>query len=77
MVCKSVLAFKIFGSSIDDDPCSGRLKSETNPDISINISFPVLEDRDLRMDDVSEYTGISYWGVYYILFEKICSRNFM
>ena len=45
------------------------------PNVMKQISYTVLEDWQLRVDDIVEFTGISHEHVYYILAQELCERK--
>jgi len=65
-------------TSLKDDPCEGRPKSATTPEI-IEVHHMVLDDRQMKVREIAETIGISKECVGYILHEeldmkKLCAR---
>jgi hypothetical protein len=71
--------FKCGRTSLEDDPCEGRTKSATRPEIIEQVHNMVLDDWRMKVREINESIGISKERVGYILHEeldmkKICSR---
>ena len=66
-VYKWAREFKLGRTNVENDTSSGRPKSAITPDIIQNISCTVLEDWQLRVDDIVESMRISYECVYHTL----------
>jgi transposase len=71
--------FKRGRTSLEDDLREGRPKSATTPEIIEQVHDMVLDDRRMKMREVSETIGISKERVGYILHEeldmkKLCAR---
>jgi transposase len=70
--------FKRGPTSLEDDPHEGRPKNAT-PEITEQVHNMVLDNRQMKVCEISETTGISKERVGYILHEeldmkKLCAR---
>lgn len=79
MVCKWAREFKHGRTSIEDDPRSGCPKSATTPEIIQKTHDMVMNDRRVKVREVSEAIGISKERVGHILhkelkMKKLCAR---
>lgn len=79
MVCKWAREFKHGRTSIEDDPRSGCPKSATTLEIIQKVHDMVMNDRRVKVREVSEAIGISKERVGHILHEelkmkKLCAR---
>ena len=51
--------FKRGLTSLEDDPCEGRPKSATTPEIIEQVHDMVLDDRRIKVREIAETIGIS------------------
>ena len=58
-------------TSLEDDPREGRPKCATTPDIIEQVHDIVLADRQMKVREITETTGISKERVGYILHEEL------
>ncbi|CAN8002211.1 unnamed protein product, partial [Ixodes hexagonus] len=54
-----------------DEPCSGRPKTNTTPEIAGKIHDRVLDDHRIKVCEIEHTTGICYKGVVYILHNEL------
>jgi transposase len=78
-VKKWAAEFKRGRTSLEFDPHEGRPKSATTPEIIEQVHDMVLDDRQMKVREISEIIGISKKRVGYILHEeldmkKLCAR---
>jgi histone-lysine N-methyltransferase SETMAR len=71
--------FKRGRTSLEDDPCEGRPKSATTPEIIEQVYDLLLDDGRIKVREIAETIGISKERVGYILLEelhmkKLCAR---
>jgi len=71
--------FKRGRTSLEVDPCEGRPKSATPPEIIEQVHDMVLDDRRMKVHEIAETIGISKECVGYIFPEeldmkKLCAR---
>jgi len=71
--------FKCDRSSLEDDPCEGRPKSATTPEIIEQMHKMILDEGRMKVRETAETIGISKERVGYILHEeldmkKLCAR---
>jgi hypothetical protein len=71
--------FKCGRTSLEDDPCEGRPKSATPPEIIEQVHLMVWDDQRMKVRKIAETTYISKEHVGYILHEdldmkKLCAR---
>jgi histone-lysine N-methyltransferase SETMAR len=71
--------FKRGHTNLEVDPCEGRLKSATTPEIIEQVHDIVLDDWRMKVCEIAETIGISKEHVGYILHEeldmkKLCAR---
>jgi hypothetical protein len=71
--------FKCGRTILEDDPCERRPKSATTPKIIEQVHDMVLNDRQMKVHEITETIGISKEHVGYILHEemdmiKLCAR---
>jgi transposase len=59
--------FKRGPTSLEDNPRQGRPKSATPPEIIEQVHDMVLDDRRMKVHEISETTGISKECVGYVL----------
>jgi hypothetical protein len=76
---KRAAKFKHGRTSLEDEPRKGRSKSPTPPEIIEQVHNMVLDDRQMKVCEIAETTGISKECVGYILHEeldikKLCAR---
>ena len=67
--------FKRGRTSLEDDPCEGRPKSATTPEIIEQVHDMVLDDRRMKVREIAETIGISKERVGYILHEELDMKN--
>jgi plasmid maintenance system antidote protein VapI len=63
--------FKSGRTSLEGDPCEGRPKSTTPPEIIDQVHDMVLDDRRMKVREIAETIGISKERVGYILHEEL------
>jgi len=63
-------------TSLEDDPREGRPKSATTPEIIEKVHDMVLGDRQMKLCEIAESTGISKERVGYILHEELDMKKF-
>jgi len=63
--------FKPGRTSLEDDPCEGRPKSATTPEIIEQVHDVVLDNRRMKVHEIAETIGISKERVGYILHEEL------
>jgi len=63
-------------TSLEDDPCEGRPKSATTPEIIEEVQDMVLDDRRMKVCEIAETIGISKECVGYILHEELDMKSF-
>jgi len=68
--------FKRGRTSLEDDPHEGRPKSATTPEIFEQVHDMVLDDRQMKVREIAETTGISKEHAGYILDEKLDMYNY-
>jgi histone-lysine N-methyltransferase SETMAR len=71
--------FKRGRTSLEDDPREGRPKSATTPKIMEQVHDKVLDDRRMKVHEITETMGISKERAEYILhkeldMKKLCAR---
>jgi histone-lysine N-methyltransferase SETMAR len=71
--------FKRGRTGLEDDPCEGRPKSSTTPEIIEQMHDILFDDRRMKVHEIAETIGISKDRVEYILHEeldmkKLCAR---
>jgi len=76
---KCAAHFKCGRTSLEDDPCEGRPKSATTPQIIEQVHNMVLDDWQIKVREIAETKGISKECVGYILhkeldMKKLCTR---
>jgi len=64
-ITKWAAEFKCGRTSLEDDPCEGRPKSAT-PEIIEQVHDMVLDDRQIKVREIAETTGITKECVGYI-----------
>jgi transposase len=67
--------FKRGRTSLEDDPREWRPKSATIPEIIEQVHDMVLDDRRMKVREISETIGISKESVGYILHEEMDMKN--
>ena len=70
-VKKWAAEFKRGRESIEDDPCEGRPKSATTPELIDRVHDMVLEDRRVKLREIAEAVGISVERVGHILHKEL------
>jgi len=70
-VKKWAAEFKRGRTSLEDDPREGRPKSATTPEIIEQVHDMVLDDRRMKVREITETIGISKERVGYILHEEL------
>ena len=63
--------FKCGRTGLKDDPRNGRPKSATTPEIIEQVHDTVLDDRRMKVLEISDTIGISKERVGYILHEEL------
>jgi transposase len=63
--------FKLGHTSLEDEPCEGRPKCATTPEIIEQVHDMVLDDQQMKVCEIVETIGISKECVGYILHEKL------
>jgi len=63
--------FKRGRTSLEVDPRKGRSKSATTPEIFEQVQDRVLDDRRMKVREISENVGVSKENVGYILHEEL------
>ena len=66
--------FKCGHTSLTDDPCEGRPKSATTPEIIEQVHDMVMDDRRMKVREIAETIGISKERVRYILHEELDTK---
>jgi transposase len=66
--------FKCGRTSLKDDPCEGRPKSATTPEIIEQVHDMVMDDRRMKVREIAETIGISKERVGYILHEELDTK---
>jgi len=67
--------FKRGCTSLEDDPCKGRPKSATTPEIIAQVHDMVLDDWQMKVREIAETIGISKERVEYIFAWRIGYEN--
>jgi transposase len=68
--------FKHDRTSLEDDPREGRPKSATTPEIIEQVHDMVLDDRWMKVREITQTIGISNERVGYILHEELDMKKF-
>jgi hypothetical protein len=71
IIKKWAAQFKHGCTSLEVDPCEGCQKSATTPEIIEQVHDIVLDDRQMKVHEISETIGISKACVGYILHEEL------
>jgi transposase len=67
--------FKRGSTSLEDDPCEGCPKSAATPETIEQVHDMLLDDRRMKVREISETIGISKERVGYILHEELDTKK--